>query len=175
MGLGGGQRRRGEEWDFPAAESPTDGPAVGSSHLGAICVTSWASLSTGVCIGVQKYDMFMGMGGKKGAPKPHRSTNPSALPSADAYNMAKLLCDKYYMASPDLEIEEVNGEGLGGGGGVPIGDWGGGVGGDSQVCHMGLGRMARLLCALQPAMPSSPSASSTSPHTSTICCSSSSR
>uniref|UniRef100_A0A8C3L4C2 Protein-serine/threonine kinase n=1 Tax=Chrysolophus pictus TaxID=9089 RepID=A0A8C3L4C2_CHRPC len=32
----------------------------------------------------------------------------------DAYNMAKLLCDKYYMASPDLEIEEVNGEGLGG-------------------------------------------------------------
>ncbi|NWH67799.1 PDK2 kinase, partial [Geococcyx californianus] len=26
----------------------------------------------------------------------------------DAYNMAKLLCDKYYMASPDLEIEEVN-------------------------------------------------------------------
>uniref|UniRef100_A0A8C5TW22 Protein-serine/threonine kinase n=1 Tax=Malurus cyaneus samueli TaxID=2593467 RepID=A0A8C5TW22_9PASS len=29
----------------------------------------------------------------------------------DAYNMAKLLCDKYYMASPELEIEEVNGEG----------------------------------------------------------------
>ncbi|NXA07229.1 PDK2 kinase, partial [Sapayoa aenigma] len=28
----------------------------------------------------------------------------------DAYNMAKLLCDKYYMSSPDLEIEEVNGE-----------------------------------------------------------------
>ncbi|KAM8795197.1 pyruvate dehydrogenase kinase, isozyme 2 [Eudromia elegans] len=28
----------------------------------------------------------------------------------DAYNMAKLLCDKYYMASPELEIEEVNGE-----------------------------------------------------------------
>ncbi|XP_040509204.1 pyruvate dehydrogenase kinase, isozyme 2 isoform X2 [Gallus gallus] len=26
----------------------------------------------------------------------------------DAYNMAKLLCDKYYMASPGLEIEEVN-------------------------------------------------------------------
>ncbi|NXU49086.1 PDK2 kinase, partial [Turnix velox] len=26
----------------------------------------------------------------------------------DAYNMAKLLCDKYYMSSPDLEIEEVN-------------------------------------------------------------------
>uniref|UniRef100_A0A803V207 Protein-serine/threonine kinase n=1 Tax=Ficedula albicollis TaxID=59894 RepID=A0A803V207_FICAL len=26
----------------------------------------------------------------------------------DAYNMAKLLCDKYYMASPELEIEEVN-------------------------------------------------------------------
>uniref|UniRef100_A0A8V5GLL0 Protein-serine/threonine kinase n=1 Tax=Melopsittacus undulatus TaxID=13146 RepID=A0A8V5GLL0_MELUD len=24
----------------------------------------------------------------------------------DAYNMAKLLCDKYYMSSPDLEIEE---------------------------------------------------------------------
>lgn len=32
-------------------------------------------------------------------------------PLADAYNMAKLLCDKYYMASPELEIEEVNGEG----------------------------------------------------------------
>ncbi|XP_037349942.1 pyruvate dehydrogenase kinase, isozyme 2 isoform X2 [Talpa occidentalis] len=26
----------------------------------------------------------------------------------DAYDMAKLLCDKYYMASPDLEIQEVN-------------------------------------------------------------------
>ncbi|XP_075027520.1 pyruvate dehydrogenase kinase, isozyme 2 isoform X4 [Calonectris borealis] len=26
----------------------------------------------------------------------------------NAYNMAKLLCDKYYMSSPDLEIEEVN-------------------------------------------------------------------
>ncbi|XP_039556531.1 pyruvate dehydrogenase kinase, isozyme 2 isoform X2 [Passer montanus] len=26
----------------------------------------------------------------------------------NAYNMAKLLCDKYYMASPELEIEEVN-------------------------------------------------------------------
>ncbi|XP_025059551.1 pyruvate dehydrogenase kinase, isozyme 2 isoform X2 [Alligator sinensis] len=26
----------------------------------------------------------------------------------DAYNMAKLLCDNYYMASPELEIEEVN-------------------------------------------------------------------
>lgn len=24
--------------------------------------------------------------------------------------MAKLLCDKYYMASPDLEIQEVNGK-----------------------------------------------------------------
>ncbi|PKK19113.1 pyruvate dehydrogenase kinase, isozyme 2 [Columba livia] len=27
----------------------------------------------------------------------------------DAYNMSKLLCDKYYMCSPDLEIQEVNG------------------------------------------------------------------
>ncbi|XP_020026966.1 pyruvate dehydrogenase kinase, isozyme 2 isoform X2 [Castor canadensis] len=26
----------------------------------------------------------------------------------DAYDMAKLLCDKYYMASPELEIQEVN-------------------------------------------------------------------
>nr|XP_060636817.1 pyruvate dehydrogenase (acetyl-transferring) kinase isozyme 2, mitochondrial-like isoform X2 [Anolis sagrei ordinatus] len=26
----------------------------------------------------------------------------------DAYDMAKLLCDKYYMTSPDLEIQEVN-------------------------------------------------------------------
>ncbi|XP_068275012.1 pyruvate dehydrogenase kinase, isozyme 2 isoform X2 [Nyctibius grandis] len=26
----------------------------------------------------------------------------------NAYNMAKLLCDKYYMSSPELEIEEVN-------------------------------------------------------------------
>ncbi|KAK2111698.1 [Pyruvate dehydrogenase (acetyl-transferring)] kinase isozyme 2 [Saguinus oedipus] len=26
----------------------------------------------------------------------------------DAYDMAKLLCDKYYMASPNLEIEEIN-------------------------------------------------------------------
>lgn len=32
--------------------------------------------------------------------------------------MAKLLCDKYYMSSPDLEIEEVNGEA---GGVVPCG------------------------------------------------------
>lgn len=45
-----------------------------------------------------------------------------APPPADAYNMAKLLCDKYYMASPDLEIEEVNGEA---GGGSPL--WGQGV------------------------------------------------
>ncbi|KFO99635.1 hypothetical protein N300_14627, partial [Calypte anna] len=34
--------------------------------------------------------------------------DPSAPPLPDAYNMAKLLCDKYYLASPDLEIEEVN-------------------------------------------------------------------
>ncbi|KAF6299322.1 pyruvate dehydrogenase kinase 2 [Rhinolophus ferrumequinum] len=26
----------------------------------------------------------------------------------DAYDMAKLLCDKYYMASPDLEIQEIS-------------------------------------------------------------------
>jgi hypothetical protein len=31
-------------------------------------------------------------------------------PLSDAYDMAKLLCDKYYMASPELEIQEVNGE-----------------------------------------------------------------
>lgn len=68
-GVGGGVKEKGGGGGFPAAEGPTDGPAVGSSHLGAICVTSWASLSTGVCIGVQKYDMFMGMGGKKGAPQ----------------------------------------------------------------------------------------------------------
>lgn len=30
--------------------------------------------------------------------------------SLDAYDMAKLLCDKYYLASPELEIQEVNGE-----------------------------------------------------------------
>lgn len=29
---------------------------------------------------------------------------------SDAYDMAKLLCDKYYMASPDLEIQEISGE-----------------------------------------------------------------
>ncbi|XP_042327956.1 pyruvate dehydrogenase kinase, isozyme 2 isoform X3 [Sceloporus undulatus] len=29
----------------------------------------------------------------------------------NAYDMAKLLCDKYYMASPDLEIQEVNATG----------------------------------------------------------------
>lgn len=28
----------------------------------------------------------------------------------DAFDMAKLLCDKYYMASPDLDIQEVNGK-----------------------------------------------------------------
>ncbi|XP_033025368.1 pyruvate dehydrogenase kinase, isozyme 2 isoform X1 [Lacerta agilis] len=31
----------------------------------------------------------------------------------DAYDMSKLLCDKYYMASPDLEIQEVNASGTG--------------------------------------------------------------
>ena len=36
--------------------------------------------------------------------------DPSLL--SDAYDMAKLLCDKYYMASPDLEIQEINGEGV---------------------------------------------------------------
>ncbi|XP_010583969.1 PREDICTED: pyruvate dehydrogenase kinase, isozyme 2 [Haliaeetus leucocephalus] len=37
--------------------------------------------------------------------RPRRSPAP---PPPNAYNMAKLLCDKYYMSSPDLEIEEVN-------------------------------------------------------------------
>lgn len=37
------------------------------------------------------------------------SLNGPSLPS-DAYDMAKLLCDKYYMASPDLEIQEINSE-----------------------------------------------------------------
>lgn len=41
----------------------------------------------------------------------------------DAYNMSKLLCDKYYMCSPDLEIQEVNGE-AGGCGGL---GWAGGT------------------------------------------------
>lgn len=36
--------------------------------------------------------------------------------------MSKLLCDKYYMCSPDLEIQEVNGE-AGGCGGLGWG-WG---------------------------------------------------
>ncbi|XP_061448209.1 pyruvate dehydrogenase kinase, isozyme 2 isoform X3 [Rhineura floridana] len=31
----------------------------------------------------------------------------------DAYDMAKLLCDKYYLASPELEIQEVNVTGTG--------------------------------------------------------------
>lgn len=48
---------------------------------------------------------------------PSVPTLPPRSPPADAYNMAKLLCDKYYMASPDLEIEEVNGEA---GGGSPL-------------------------------------------------------
>ncbi|XP_014814430.1 PREDICTED: pyruvate dehydrogenase kinase, isozyme 2 [Calidris pugnax] len=40
---------------------------------------------------------------------PVSQLSPSALGiPGDAYNMAKLLCDKYYMSSPDLEIEEVN-------------------------------------------------------------------
>ncbi|NXW82211.1 PDK2 kinase, partial [Alopecoenas beccarii] len=42
----------------------------------------------------------------------------------DAYNMSKLLCDKYYMCSPDLEIQEVNGEAGGAAGGL---GWGWGV------------------------------------------------
>lgn len=39
---------------------------------------------------------------------PHFLNVPSIL--SDAYDMAKLLCDKYYMASPDLEIQEISGE-----------------------------------------------------------------
>lgn len=39
---------------------------------------------------------------------PHSLNGPSVL--SDAYDMAKLLCDKYYMASPDLEIQEIGGE-----------------------------------------------------------------
>lgn len=39
---------------------------------------------------------------------PHSLSCPSLL--SDAYDMAKLLCDKYYMASPDLEIQEINSE-----------------------------------------------------------------
>lgn len=40
---------------------------------------------------------------------PSHSLNSYCLLS-DAYDMAKLLCDKYYMASPDLEIQEINSE-----------------------------------------------------------------
>lgn len=59
--------------------------------------------------------------------------------------MAKLLCDKYYMSSPDLEIEEVNGEAeFGGGRGSP-------AAGDSRVARLGLGRMLKLTAALLPA------------------------
>ena len=39
---------------------------------------------------------------------PHSLNGLSLL--SDAYDMAKLLCDKYYMASPDLEIQEINSE-----------------------------------------------------------------
>ncbi|XP_062364290.1 pyruvate dehydrogenase kinase, isozyme 2 isoform X6 [Cinclus cinclus] len=42
-------------------------------------------------------------------PQTHREHRPPLQRGQrDAYNMAKLLCDKYYMASPELEIEEVN-------------------------------------------------------------------
>lgn len=32
----------------------------------------------------------------------------SVLPPIDAYDTAKMLCEKYYMAAPDLKIEEFN-------------------------------------------------------------------
>lgn len=41
--------------------------------------------------------------------------------------MAKLLCDQYYMASPDLEIQEVSGESRG-----THSPWGQEVGGDPR-------------------------------------------
>lgn len=61
--------------------------------------------------------MFGGGGGTpKAAPVGPGGAEPFLCPPPfpDAYNMAKLLCDKYYMASPELEIEEVNGEGTAG-------------------------------------------------------------
>lgn len=30
------------------------------------------------------------------------------FPSADAYETAKMLCEQYYLTSPDMEITEVN-------------------------------------------------------------------
>ncbi|NXO21335.1 PDK2 kinase, partial [Cisticola juncidis] len=51
----------------------------------------------------------VGSGGPQGPPLGVLGVlSPLSPPLPDAYNMAKLLCDKYYMASPELEIEEVN-------------------------------------------------------------------
>ncbi|NXF56154.1 PDK2 kinase, partial [Oceanites oceanicus] len=57
---------------------------------------------------------------KGGDPKHIGSIDPHcSVANVVAYNMAKLLCDKYYMGGADLEIEEVNGE-AGGGSQQPI-------------------------------------------------------